>query len=91
MTIINTSTHAVEWQDAATENWMGEGWVVVPPELEAAAQDCGGFCELTFDKQGALVGLTPTEKPALPDPEPTPAERLRADVDFLAALQGVSL
>lgn len=28
---------------------------------------------------------------AIPDPPPTPQEQLRADVDFLAALQGVML
>ena len=36
----------------------------------------------------------PTERPApepLPEPEPTLEERNRADIDYLAALQGASL
>ena len=31
------------------------------------------------------------DRAALPTPEPSEAERLRADVDFLAAMQGVTL
>lgn len=31
------------------------------------------------------------DRAALPEPPPSEAERLRADVDFLAALQGVTL
>ena len=31
------------------------------------------------------------ERAAMPEPPPTAQEQLRADVDFLAALQGVSL
>lgn len=91
MTIINKKTHAVQWSSAFMENWMGEDWVVVPPELEEAAQSCGGCCELTFDRAGNLTGLTPTEKPVPPVPKPSEAERLRADMDFLAAMTGVSL
>lgn len=90
MTIINKESHTVEWRDNERENWMGDGWVVVPPELEQAARESGGCCELAFDRSGALVGLTPTEKPPRPEPEPSQAERDRADIDFLLALAGVS-
>ena len=31
------------------------------------------------------------DRAAMPEPPPTAQEQLRADVDFLAALQGVSL
>ncbi|WP_251447045.1 hypothetical protein [Vermiculatibacterium agrestimuris] len=91
MTIIHRITHTVEWQDGVTENWMGEDWAVVPPELAKAARESGGFCELTFDEEGNLTGLTPTEKPPAPEPEPTEGEQLRADVDYIAAMTGVSL
>ena len=91
MTILNKTTHVVEWNSQMEENWMGEGWIVVPKELEQTARECGGFCELEFDGEGELIAITPTEKPKPPEPEPSPAERLRADVDYLAALQGVTL
>lgn len=32
-----------------------------------------------------------TDRAAIPDPPPSPQEQLRADVDFLAAMQGVNL
>ena len=81
--------HGIQSQSHRTECWL-EGWVAVPEELTQAVWDCGGYCELTLE-DGRLVGITPTEKPEPPAPEPTQAERLRADVDFLAAVQGVSL
>ena len=31
------------------------------------------------------------DRAAIPEPPPSPQEQLRADVDFLAAMQGVSL
>lgn len=31
------------------------------------------------------------DRAALPEPEPSPMEQLRADVDFIAAMQGVTL
>lgn len=39
---------------------------------------------------GARIGDA-YDPPPEPEPEPTPEEQLRADVDFLAAMQGVSL
>jgi len=91
MTLINKVTHAVEWNNNATEPWLDGDWVQVPPELEATARSCGGYCELTFDEAGNLTGLTPTERPDPPEPAPSQLEQLRADVDYIAALQGVTL
>lgn len=82
--------HGLQSQSHRTECWL-EGWVAVPEELAEAAWACGGYCELTLDEEGNLTGLTPTQRPEAPEPEPTAEERLRADVDYLAALQGVSL
>ena len=70
-----------------------EGWAVVPPELEAEARRYLPFIDLTVES-GKITGIGqgPVPEPAEPPaPEPTQAERLRADVDFLAAVQGVSL
>ncbi len=81
--------HGLQSQSGRTECWL-EGWVAVPKELEQAVWECGGYCELTVE-EGVLTAVTPTEQPAQPEPEPTEEEQLRADVDYLAALQGVSL
>lgn len=84
--------HGLQSQSHRTACWL-EGWVAVPQELCQAAWDCGGCCDLELDGQGALVGLTPRERPAPPEtvPEPTAEEQLRADVDYLAIMMGVSL
>lgn len=94
MTIIELTPRAdggrgVQSQSHRTQCWL-EGWVEVPGELTQAVWDCGGYCELTLE-EGRLVGITPTERPQPPVPEPTETERLRADVDFLAAMGGVAL
>lgn len=39
----------------------------------------------------AYQGEVIIEDDGKPEPEPSPEEQLRADVDFLAAMQGVSL
>ena len=84
--------HGLQSQSHRTECWL-EGWIAVPPQLEQAAWDCRGYCELDI-QDGVLVGLTtgqmPEREPA-PEPEPTAEERLRADVDYLAIMTGVEL
>lgn len=95
LTIIELSArqdggHGLQSQSHRTECWL-EGWVAVPPQLEQTAWDCGGYCELKLDEQGALVELTPTARPAQPESAPTEVEQLRADVDYLAAITGVEL
>jgi len=82
--------HGLQSQSHRTGCWL-PGWVAVPEELTQAAWDCGGYCQLTLNKRGELTGLTPIDRPAPVDPEPTEAERLRADVDYLAAMTGVTL
>ena len=86
---LENGLHPVLSQSHRRVCWL-PGYIEVPPHLEAAAWDSGGWCELDI-REGRLVGITPTEKPEPSTPEPTEAERLRADVDFLAAVQGVSL
>lgn len=86
---LETGQHCVERQSRRKAVWL-PGYIEVPPHLEALAWASGGYCDLDI-LGGRLVGITPTEKPEPPAPEPSEAERLRADVDFLAAVQGVSL
>ena len=86
---LESGQHRIERQSGRKAVWL-PGYIEVPPHLEAAAWASGGWCDLDI-RDGKLVGLTPTEKPEPPAPEPTEAERLRADVDFLAAMGGVAL
>lgn len=62
--------HGVQSQSHRKECWL-EGWVAVPEELCPAVWECGGYCELTLDGDGNLTGITPTERPPMPEPEPT--------------------
>jgi len=82
--------HGIQSQSHRTQCWL-PGWVAVPRSLEQAVWDSGGYCRLELDENGALAAVTPTEKPPEPVPEPTAEERLRADVDYLAAMSGVDL
>lgn len=67
--------HGLQSQSGRKECWL-EGWVEVPPELVATVNNCGGYCDLEMDDTGALIGVTPRERPA--PPEPTPAEKREA-------------
>jgi len=64
--------HGLQAQSGRTESWL-EGWLAVPEELEAEAWGCGGWCDLILE-DGELVGITPRERPPLPEPEPTAQE-----------------
>ncbi len=84
--------HGLQSQSHRTECWL-EGWVAVPPQLEKAAWDCRGYCQLDI-QDGVLVDLTPGQAPEqapAAEMEPTELERLRADVDYLAIMTGVEL
>ena len=93
MTIIEIKStdgfHRIESQSRRKAVWF-PGCIEVPSHLEALAWDSGGYCEL-YIRDGRRVGITPTEKPEPPAPEPMETERLWADVDFLAAMGGVDL
>lgn len=90
--IINTSDKGFETQSHRIypENWNGDGWIAVPPELESVVMENAPYIELQID-DSVLVGVTPTERPPQPEPEPTEQEKIRADIDFLAAMTGVEL
>ena len=82
--IINTETKSYEEQSHRRypDNWQGEGWLPVPPRLEPRARAYCPYCELVIE-DGALVGITPTERPE-PDLEPIKAERIaqsKTDLD----------
>lgn len=86
--IINTSTKEFETQSHRTypENWNGDNWIAVPPELESMVQENAPYCEVVIE-EGVLVNVTPTERPA-PDLEPIKAEHIaqsKADLETYLA------
>ena len=72
-------------------NTVSDGWAVIPDSL--TIPDTFPFVDIEVDGQTVTAmkaGIVPEPEP-VPDPEPTETEQLRADVDFLAAMAGVTL
>ena len=63
------------------------GWAVIPEDVPIT--ETFPFVDLTVDGQ-TVVSMTAGVVPE-PEPEPTEMEQLRADIDFIAAMTGVSL
>lgn len=67
------------------------GWAEIPAYVTIP----GTFPFVTLTVEGQTVvtmtaGVVPEPEPE-PEPEPTEMEQLRADIDFVAAMTGVSL
>lgn len=72
-------------------NTVPDGWAVIPDSL--TIPDTFPFVDIEVDGQTVTAmkaGIVPEPEP-VPDPKPTETEQLRADVDFLAAMAGVTL
>ena len=72
----------IQSRDGAARVWE-DGYIEVPVHLEAAVWATYGWCDLQIE-EGALVGITPTERPPEPEPEPSPLDRLGALEEALA-------
>ena len=83
--------HGLQSQSGREACWL-EGWIAVPEALAETVWECRGYCDLEV-REGVLVGVTPRERLIFEHEQeaPTETERLRADVDFLAVMQGVTL
>lgn len=67
------------------------GWAVIPEDVPIP--ETFPFVDLTVEGQTVVTmtaGVVPDPDPE-PEPEPTEMEQLRADIDFVAAMTGVSL
>lgn len=74
-----------------TFSLIPDGWAVIPPDM--AIPNTYPFVVLEVDGQ-TVTSLRPGPLPEpKPEPEPTPTEieQLRADVDYIAVMTGVSL
>lgn len=70
-----------------------EGWAVIPDDMDTPNFPFGDVAVRDFDGVMTVVKWTPGE---LPEPTPhekpiTEAEQLRADIDYLAVMMGVTL
>lgn len=68
--IINKGTKSIEYQSHRVypENWNGDNWIAVPPELDIIALENAPYCDLEI-QDNVLVGITPTENPDQVEPE----------------------
>lgn len=67
------------------------GWAVIPEDVPIP--ETFPFVDLTVEGDTVVTmtaGVVPEPEPK-PEPEPTEMEQLRADIDFVAAMTGVSL
>lgn len=67
------------------------GWAEIPADV--AIPETFPFVDIQVEGNKVVsmtAGVVPQPEPE-PEPEPTETEQLRADVDFLSAMMGVSL
>jgi hypothetical protein len=79
---------------AWVENPYPDDYAIVPSYLEELIEQTQGYCDIKLNKDGTeVVSFTAREIPVIEEPEPpiTEAERLRADIDYLAIMTGVTL
>lgn len=65
-----------------------DGWAIIPADVPIPATY--PFVTLTVEGQ-TVTGMEPGVVPEPSTPAPTAGEQLRADVDYLAAMTGVTL
>lgn len=65
-----------------------DGWAIIPTDI--AIPRTFPFVTLTVEGQ-IVTGMEPGVVPEPSTPAPTAGEQLRADVDYLAAMTGVTL
>lgn len=74
-----------------TSTAIPTGWAEIPADV--AIPETYPFVDVVVESSKVVsmtAGVVPEPEPE-PKPEPTETEQLRADVDFLAAMAGVTL
>lgn len=75
----------------STSTVIPDGWAEIPADV--AIPETFPFVDIQVEGNKVIsmtAGVVPAPEPE-PEPEPTETEQLRADVDFLSAMMGVSL
>lgn len=89
--IVSLSNGAHRNQTAQIGMVCPDGWAIIPETMPIPATF--PFVDLTVEGNKVVTmtaGVVPDPDPE-PEPEPTETEQLRADIDFIAAMTGVSL
>lgn len=74
-----------------TSTTIPTGWAEIPADVDIP--ETFPFVDIQVEGNKVVsmtAGVVPQPEPE-PEPEPTETEQLRADVDFLAAMAGVTL
>lgn len=71
----------------------GEGWAIIPEEIEIPSTFPFVNIEVEEDEETRIMVVTTMTEGVVPEPQPiihtpTEIERLRADVDFIMAMEG---
>lgn len=83
--------NGVHRNQTTTSTAIPTGWAEIPADV--AIPETFPFVDIQVEGQRVVsmtAGVVPDPEPE-PEPEPTETEQLRADVDFLAAMAGVTL
>ena len=72
----------IQSRHGAARVWE-DGYIEVPAHLHDAVWATYGWCDLQIG-EGGLVGVTPTERPPEPGPEPQPPSEEDVTLDMLA-------
>lgn len=88
---IQTLDNGAHRNQTTTSTAIPTGWAEIPADV--AIPDTFPFVDIQVEGNKVIsmtAGVVPDPEPE-PEPEPTETEQLRADVDFLSAMMGVSL
>ena len=88
------AVHDIQTNSGWTSNPNEEEYAIVPDDMVEAIQETRGFCDIKLSRDGTkVVAFAAREIPVIEEPEQpvTEAEQLRADIDYLAIMTGVTL
>lgn len=88
---IQTLDNGAHRNQTTTSTTIPTGWAEIPADV--AIPETFPFVDIQVEGNKVVTmtaGVVPEPEPE-PEPEPTETEQLRADVDFLAAMAGVTL
>lgn len=74
-----------------TSNTIPTGWAEIPADVSIPETFPFVDIQVEGNKVVSMTAVVVPEPEPQPEPEPTETEQLRADVDFLAAMAGVTL
>ena len=86
--------HYIYSSAAWVENPYPEDYAVVPSDMENDVENTRGYCDIKLNKDGTeVVSFTAREIPVVNEPEQpvSELEQLRADLDYLTIMTGVTL